>query len=295
MSIYRIIGKLVGRHLIYHLLIPLMVGIAVELAVYKFFAGGVINDWDGVWNYVFSEERIGLYCGILASYLLITAYFLRKETVLQMGKGQIAILNDALQEATSFFATSTIRLKEWFEPNVQEYFSYIVKHQLERQDFQHERVLLFFTRGDVKDAHERYLDGHYAKPLAEIHRNYGIKLAFLQRDDIRDILGTLSFEDKKMIGCYSWWISWWPRMADWHLSRRRRIRALDFAFVKKPTNALVFPFSKKGDLLTLRKCDAEITVQAYEKLTEAIRSRIYQPVEGRKELKAEFDLLRELN
>lgn len=295
MSIYRIILKLFGRHLVYHLLIPLIAGLSVELLIFRFAGGGELPDMGSVVDYLFSSERLGLYGGIVATYLLIAGYRLRKETMLQMGKGQIATLDDALKNATSFFATSTIRLREWFEPNVQEYFSHIVKCHLQRQDFQHERVLLFFTKGDVKDARERYLDGHYAKPLAEIHRNYGIKLAFLQRSDIQLILDTLSFEDKKALGCYPRWLQWWVVGAEWYLRRRRRIRSLDFAFVRYETSATVFPFSKKGDLLTLRKYDGSARVEPYERLMAAIRERIYQAGVGEPILRAEYDLIRELN
>jgi hypothetical protein len=295
MSIYRIILKLAGRHLVYHLVIPLIAGFTVELVVYRFVSGGEFPDWESVVAYIFSKEHLGLYGGVIATYLLIAGYRLRKETMLQMGKGQIATLTDSLKDAQSFFATSTIRLREWFDPDVQEYFSHIVECQLRLGGFQHERVLLFFTKGDVTDAREKYLDGHYAKPLAEIHKNLGINLAFLQRRDIQEILDSLSFGDKKALGCYPPWISWWVSGAEWWLRRRRRIRSLDFAFVRKETGATVFPFSKRGALLTLKKCDGTTNVEPYERFMLAIRERIYEMGPAGLRLKAEYDLIRELN
>ena len=291
MSIYRILVRLLSKHLIYHLIVPLLVGIAIEILIAQHSSG---HEERHVVDYLLSKERLGLYGGILATYALISGYLLRKETLLQMGKGHIATLTDSLKDATGFFATSTIPLREWFEPNVQEYFSHIVKHQLGNENFRHERVLLFFTENELKNAREKYLDGHFAKPLATIHNNYQIKLGFLRRKDILSILRELTYEEKRLLGCYPWWMPKSKRIAEWYLTKRRRIRELDFALVRHADGSMsVFPFSKKGDLLNIKSLAGN--VQPYERLMDAIRNKVFSPSKERRGIVAAHDLLRELD
>jgi hypothetical protein len=136
-------------------------------------------------------------------------------------------------------------LKDWFDPYTQQYFSHIVKHQLRGGALRHERVLFFFRNSDLEHAKTQYLDGLYAQPLAMIHENYGIRLAYLEPADVKTILDN-------NCGCER-----------------------DFAFVThqhSPETVLIF--KKKGHLLTLREIDKKDEVAKYKNLVDAIKMKV---------------------
>ncbi|MDX6576826.1 MAG: hypothetical protein QOE96_2779 [Blastocatellia bacterium] len=278
--IYKIFLKLMSRHLWFHLLVPLIVGVGVEILI-------AWAPWHqppsgiSLHEYLISPERIGLYAGIFVTYLLIAGWLVNKEAKPRMTRATLTILDDTLKDATTFFATCTIPLRGWFEPYTQQYFSHIVRRRLAEPEFVQERVLLFLREGDLKKAREQYLDGLYANPLAEIHRNYGIDLGFLRRAEINEVLAKDAI-DKVKLGCYPRWIAWWPTAAQWHLSRKRRIRGLDFALITHVDVTThqkvitVYLFSKKHEIIVLDKVKGPDKVKPYEDLIEAIRAKVFE-------------------
>jgi hypothetical protein len=280
MDIYKIFLKLMSRHLWFHLLVPLIVGIGVEILIAS-------APWHqppstvSIREYLIAPERIGLYAGIFITYLLIAGWFAKKEAKPRMTPATLKTLDDTLGKATTFFATCTIPLKGWFEPYTQQYFSHIVKRRLSEPEFLQERVLLFFREGDLEKAKEQYLDRLYASPLAEIHSNYEIKLGFLRRAEINEILANDEI-DKTTLGCYPRWIGWWPKAAQWCLLRKRRIRGLDFALITHEDlitheeMITVYLFSKKHEIIILDKVQGPEKVKPYEALIKAIKAKVFE-------------------
>lgn len=232
-----------SRHLFYHLVVPLIVGLSVETLIawapwHEHSSFSFLKYW-GTW------ERGGFYISLLLTYLCIAGWLVNQEAKPPWRRVFPRMLDDALEDATSFIATCTIPLKGWFDPYTQLYFSHIVKHQLRGGTLRHERVLLFFRDSDLKHAKTQYLDGLYAQPLAMIHENYGIRLGYLEPADIKAILHDNS-------GC-----------------------ELDFAFIthqRSPETVLLF--KKKGHLLTLREIHKEHEVAPYRDMVNAIRMKV---------------------
>ena len=243
MGIYKIFLKLMSRRLLSHLIAPLIFGVGFEILIawgIAWYHGSTIS----LREYLISPERFGLYGGILVTYLIIAGVNVHREARSPWQKEETERLDRTLKDATSFFATCTIPLKEWFEPYMQQYFSQMVKHQLANQDFRQERVLLFFKDSQLADAKTQYIDGLYARPLCMIHQNYGIKLGYLKPAEIEAILTELK--------CSNY----------------------DFAFVtrKNPPLETVLLFEKKGQLLKLKRLVKEDEIKPYRDLMEAIKA-----------------------
>ena len=242
MFILRVLWKLMSRHLLYHLVLPLIFGVFFEILI----------SWCRdpahfeLREYLASGERLGLYGGVLFAYLGIALWLVRKETKPPWDYTLTDELGRTLKGATSFFATCTIPLKGWFDPYTQQYFSELVKHQLGTGGFPQERVLLFTRRGELTNAREQYLDRHYARPLAEIHKNLGIKLGFLDRAKIKEI--------NDAVHC--------PK--------------LDFALVNyADERRTVYTFDKKRDPIKLEVLTTEYDMAPYEALVARIRQVVF--------------------
>lgn len=258
-SIFAILMKLMSKHLWLHLVLPLIVGLTVEM---------IINLIRSLYNgqqfhpleYLISWERFGAYAGILAAYLLIAGLLVNNEAKPPWRKVVPDMLDQSLKDATSFFATCTIPLKGWFDPYTQQYFSHIVKHQLDGRELRHERVLLFFKNRDLENAKTQFLDGSYAKALAMIHQNYGIKLGYLEPADVNRILAhNLSCEH-------------------------------DFAFVThQDSRETVLLFKKKGHVLKLRKLREKNKIAPYKKLVNDLKMSVSEPGTPVGELQLDVD------
>jgi hypothetical protein len=241
MSIIRIIWKLMSRHLLPHLVIPLMVGIAVEMGIAYYRTPDHFEFRD----YLFSGERVGFYLGIFVTYLVIAVPLLHKEAKPPWDNTLTEQLDHVLKDATGVFATCTIPMKQWFDPYIQQYFSHIMKHRLGAETFPQERVLLFTRRGELAKAKEQYLDGLYARPLKAIHDNYGIKLGFLDRNEINEI--------RSRIVC--------PK--------------LDFALVDYADRRAVYTFDKRGPKIKLAVLKTPQAIAPYEAFIAAIRAKVF--------------------
>lgn len=247
-SIFKTIMKLMSRQLVLHLLIPLIGGVGFEILV-----SWLIAMYRGLpfhlSEHLLSPQVAILYGGILITYLAIAALYVHREAKEPWEQSETKKLDRTLEHATSFFATCTIPLKDWFEPHMQQYFSQIVKRQLAYKDFKQERVLLFFHENQLADAKVQYLDGLYAKPLAAIHQNYGIDLGYLRPDEVEPILG-----ESECPTC-------------------------DFAFVTRDNEPLetVLLFEKEGHLVKLKKLVKPEDIKPYKNLMFAIKHQASEP------------------
>lgn len=257
-----------------HLILPLLIGIAVEIISTR------------LWQQLSPEGKeprapirlAFLIAGIIITYVLIMSWALYKETAQQFEMLQLDVLHEALQGAKTYFAVSTIPLKEWFDPYMQVYFATIVQHQLEDSNFLHERVLFFFTKRDLQNTQHINLDGYYAKALKDIHIHHHIPLAFLERRNILHIVNSLSFEEAKTIGLYPKWVAWLPNgfLRKYKLKWRRRFPELDYALVEDQSGVkCVFPFKKHGEDVIIERNDDPSIVRLYEKVTQTIRGQIH--------------------
>ena len=261
MSIYEIFMKLMSRHLLSHLIAPLVLGVIVEIVFASIHQGSIVNFRD----YLISWERFGLYAGILVSYLLIAGWFVNREATEPWRRSETDKVEDTLKDATDFFATCTIPLKSWFEPNVQQYLSHIVKGQLAGQKFRQQRVLLFFKDSALDNAKTQYLDGLYAKPLAELHKNYGITLGFLRPEEVNAILDECDCPSR------------------------------DFAFVthENPPYETVYLFKKERHQVKITRLKKPDDVASYKKLVDAIKQKVFVP--GTDQLNVEHDFYAEVH
>jgi hypothetical protein len=278
--IYRVFRVLMSRHLMIHLIVPLIIGLGLELAVIEYHA-----NFPGWWE--LAKEKVTLIVGVVAAYLLISTFLVYKETNRQVERSQLDELEKVLPSANAIFATCALRLKDWFEPSIQVYFSKLLGKNLEGKNFRHQRVLLFFHNGEIKDCQSPFIDGHWANAMIAIHETFGIDLAVLRRRDIHQILGKLTTDEKKLLGFYPRWLNRGPKLLlDISLRLRRRIPEMDFAFITHPqTGPTVLPFSQKGESL---KVANEKSVLVYEKLMNLIKEKIYEPNEPQR-LRANFD------
>lgn len=271
----RIIRKIFARHLALHFIVPIIVGLIVESLIAWKRCTTNCKPW---LDYLFTLER-GVLIGVaFVIYLVVMFLILRDETKKGMRRLGLGVLEEALQDATSYFSVATIKLREWFEPSTQVYLATLMRRKLEAPDFRHDRVLLFFTKGQFKDLNSQYLDGYFAKAFIETHKMSGIGLGYLEPSQVSKILKDLSIEERKAVGYYP---ARWPngllKVVSLHwLRKRKRSRRLAFAFVEQgPGRRCVLAFSKHGERIGLTKIEDENTVSCYEKLVKLIRAGVY--------------------
>src|SRR5206468_8974160 len=103
-------------------------------------------------------------------------------------------LKVVLRDAVSFFATCTIPLERWFDPDTQKYMSDLVRQKYEI-NLPQNRVLLFKRGEDLLAVNQQHLDQYHARTLVSIHHNYKIPLGFLAPEEIGEILNAYTLED----------------------------------------------------------------------------------------------------
>jgi hypothetical protein len=258
------------------------VSITVEfLIVYittKFFG------WPSTSLEEFLLRIVSLALGVFLTYFFIMYFLIKKETSIRIRRLDLELLKDTLSTAKAFFATSTIRFNEWFDPVSQVYFSIIINHQLHDPNFHHARVFLFFTEAEIKNLDSFYLDGYYSKCLAEMHLNLNIPAAFLQRNEIKNVLKKLTDEDKRSLGCYQRWIPYglsWNRnngicLKKYYLRWNCKRSKLDFAFVELLDGSKrVLCVSKQGQDVLIQRIEEPNLILPYEHLITEIKKEIY--------------------
>ena len=279
---WRILRRILRRHVTHHLLIPLIVGLVVDIVIAYSFTHHV-QRWHELKHYLLSVERAGLIGGIFVAYFLVMYFVVKEETSISIDPGGRGVLRENLEDAVSFFALNTISIREWFGPAAQEYLSEIEKRRTNADVFRHERVLLFFSRKDYVDLVTPYIDKHYTDSLVQMHKNYGITLAFLERKDIFGILASLSVGERKTVCCYQRWLTWCPtvilKFPFWRL--RRRMPELGCVLIEASGGRKsVLRISKHGENMRIRQIP-EKDVEAYVKLVGLIKAKIHRPGDGR--------------
>ena len=186
MSYWKVFLKLMSRHWKSHLGFPLIVGVVVEPMIgFLFLKDRTLGD------YIVSREGFISHIsiiGIIITYLCVAVWYIHKDAKTPWTNKSGEQLNEVLTGATSFFATCTIPLEQWFHPDTQKYFSDLVKRKLPDNKLPQHRVLLFKETADLSAAQEQYLDAFYSKTLVSIHQNYEIPLGYLEPDEIGIIL-----------------------------------------------------------------------------------------------------------
>lgn len=263
---WKVFGKLMSTNWKSHLAFPFIVALLIE----------PISGWlslkdQSVGQFIFSREGLVSHVSIISiiiTYLGIAVLYVQKETKASWSDVSGEQLKDTLKDATSFFATCTIPLEQWFDPDTQKYLSDLVKQKFEHGLSQN-RVLLFKKEIDLLAAREQHLDEYHAKTLVSIHHNYQIPLGYLKPEEIGSILNNFTLKDKA---------------AEWEKlktmvggeGRRGTISTLDFGLVKDDRDRhKVYTFDKTGDYVEMVVIDDSKQVQPYLNLRDDIWQRVF--------------------
>ena len=298
----RILLSRFRKHLVLHLLVPLAIGILVETAYVTIFDIDELRIIEGnasrsalIMSYLFSFRTLALVAGVFVSYAVVMLILIKKELVIRVDNSDLARLQDALNNAKSYFALSLIPLEEWFDPAVQVYLAKLLNRKLTASNFEHQRTLLFFSTVEADNAKRQLMDEYFhARCLAHMHKDCGIPLSYLQRKEIFKILDGMSPDDREALGCYPRWTKRRP----FHFYRklplrfaRRLVQGLDFALVIKQDGSMsVLRVSKHGPEVRIAHELRGPRVDPYKRLVEAIKATIY--LDGGSDLDAGHDFLR---
>jgi len=266
------------RHSLYHLVIPLTLGLLVEAGV---------HEWVPKDNFV--EQFLGslkfrylvLILGVGVSWLLVMVLLIRHETKKNIDLSNLMLLQEYLNEASGFYAISTIALADWFNPGSQLYLAKLMKHKLEADHFEHERTLLFFSDEELTNTKVELMDEtHHGQCLAFMHREFGIPLSFLERKEIFEILKK-EFDERELslLGCYPRWTNWglFKGLRRLPLNRlRRRIPQLDFGVVTHSNGEQsVLRVRRREDALQIQNKLSEQEAKPYIKFAKKIREHVH--------------------
>jgi hypothetical protein len=282
--IYRVFFKLMTRHVLWHLVVPVAIGLVCEwyfdspqlsagasppnitpssyAPVRADRTNASTNDARGSSASVkstaagegsirslgrFLRRRVPFFAGASATFLVVAFLLMYHETNVQVDPADLAELRELLKSSTEFFALSATELHEWFKPYFQVYWSLSAAQRLYRPDFKACRVLLFFTKGQLSDARSDFLEGLNAKGFRDIHRHFGIPLAYLRPREVKQILGATSRADLINMGCLNTWLAKAPQwVVSWRINTRRRRRRFKFALVTVCPNTLRAPATPVG-------------------------------------------------
>jgi sarcosine oxidase len=271
MSYWKVFLKLMSKHWRSHLGWPVFVGIVVETVI-----GWVAlkdRSFNGLREYVLSPEGLMTHMSIFSliiTFLSVTVYLVHKDAKRPWTNDATRQLDQLFRGAKSFFATCTIPLEDWFHPNIQRYFSHLVKHRLRGQTFPQHRVLLFKSEADLERANEQYLDAQYAKPLADMHENYMIPLGYLGPAEIGTILQDFNLTGKAAVWKSSKVQNETDRSND---ESKGSISTLDFGLIGYGNDQYqVYTFAKTGDFIRLKKVK---NPTPYLHLRDEIRKRVF--------------------
>lgn len=274
---YSILTRILRRHAIFHLLIPLVVGLFVE-AVYA-------NIWNKVaWSHLpahlLSADRLVLYAGILAAYVVVVGVLITSETNIGLRRLELNALALRLRGATRLFAVAPTPLEEWFDPAAQVYLATIFGERLSVQPFRYERVLLFHSRSTRTNLNSDYLDGYYAKCLIDIHKRLGIDLYFLEWNDLSALLNQLTPQQKVYIGYYPTWATlgpdWLTKVLLWPVRRRRVLKIAGGVIEDSAGVVSAFRFAKRENIVDV-EVQPKARAEAYVHFVGLIKGVIYTP------------------
>ena len=260
--LWKILARILTKHVGLHLIVPLIVGLLFHAVAVHFIHQ---TPWSESLSDLWSLEAIIFVAGLLLTYTIIMYFLIRSETSARISGTDLAVLDSMMKDSVSYFATSTIRMKEWFDPISQVFLSTIIKRKLQQTSFRDERVLLLWRRNELDDLHSMFLDGYYARRLSEVHIQCGTPVAYLSRQEIIAIVKKLSPQEKEHLGYSRSVVSKiWPQL-----------RQLDFALIQKKDAKYILRVSKKGQNVRIERV-AEDHVASYERFVALIRERVYQ-------------------
>ncbi|HLN98924.1 MAG TPA: hypothetical protein VK208_10720 [Pyrinomonadaceae bacterium] len=262
---WKVVAKLVTRHWKSHLAFPFIVALVVE-PLYGSFA---LKD-QSIGQFMFSREGFISHASILSiivTYLVAAFWYVHTETKASWTDISGEQLKVTLRDSVSFFATCTIPLENWFDPDIQKYFSDLVKQKYENSLPQN-RVLLFKREEDLLGVNQQNLSQYHAKTLVSIHHNYKIPLGYLRPDEIGRILNNFTLTGKAA--------EWEKLKTMTGRGLRGTLSSLDFGLVKdKRGRHRVYTFDKTGDYIDLDVIDDAKQVQPYLNLRDDIWQQVF--------------------
>lgn len=257
---WKVFGKLISTHWKSHLLFPFIVALFVEPAL-----GWASLKHQSVGEFIFSREGIVSHLSIVSiivTYIGVAFWDVHKHTKASWTNVSGEQLKVALEGAIDFFATCTIPLEQWFDPDTQKYLSDLVKHKYENRLPQH-RVLMFKSHMDLLAVNQQHLSQYDARILVSIHQNYGIPLGFLRPDEIGSILNNFDLKGKAL--------EWENLKTMTGPGGRGTISTLDFALLTDAQgDHKLYTFDKTGDYIELVVIEDKREVQPYVKLRDDI-------------------------
>ncbi|HKR63256.1 MAG TPA: hypothetical protein VJZ00_05950 [Thermoanaerobaculia bacterium] len=268
-----------------HLLLPLAVSIVV--AGILGYAHGDVHNTRQLLRYLLAERLPDL-AAIYFVFIVVVVLVVRHESQLRIAN--LSVLDDVLPGARSYFGIAPTPLREWFDPAVQVYLARIVAQRLIDPAFRHQRVLLFFSNEQFRDAHASYQDEYYAKALVRQHEEFDAALGFLSPDDLFQILGKMTLDERLALRCYSRFMRRLPR---WLLAKvklkwsSRIVRSLAFALLEDANGAKrIIIFANRPTELDLCTVEDAEKAKPYLRLVQLVQDRVYRP--GTQELKHEY-------
>lgn len=158
------------------------------------------------------------------------------------------------------------------------YFANILKHRTPI----HQRVLIFFRKGDLDATQATFLDQRYAKCFAGIHDCFGISpLAYLRRSEIFKVLAQLPIKQRRALGWCDSLFAYWPTLMQWRwipvsLLLRKPPRKLAFAVIETDDGTpRVVRFTKKRRDLSITEVTDSAEKEALLALVSAIKLKIF--------------------
>jgi hypothetical protein len=284
--------KIMRSQIWFHLVFPLIAGGIIEALCLHFL--GEQNNHVFVYSVqdrpklpdmfedVFASLRgISFVFGVFFTYLCIAFVKIKKDTSTPTAGSSIPRLDRILGKAQSYFVVSSLPIKEYFDPVSQVYLARVIKKKLIRkEEFDFQRILLFYDEHSYRAHEYAFLDGYYANCFAKIHQQYNMPLGYVPPENIRSILDGLNESTKqeilriwflpKKIACNSWLINHAPL-------RWLRIKQKIFILVNDGHKETVVLIEKKGLEPSINELTEENTVNAYADFVKNIKKEIYDP------------------
>jgi hypothetical protein len=285
--VYQLIKRTLERHIGVHLLIPFGVAVVFWLVSEAFLTRWNCHAWSlpQIWDTwpTLIRELISIYL----VFIIVVALSMKNASDVRWAA--VGHLQDILPTATRYFAIGTIPLHEWFEPNSLVYLATILRHQMvssksdiPAQQLRHERVLLFYSEADLRALQASFLDEHYAKSFAAIHQRFGVPLAYLGPDRIKELINGLDEAHKVSLGCYEPRRIWSKKTP----ALRAKPELLPFAWIERNGGAQqVIQFLKNRNTLVLPEVHGDDRIAACAEFVRRIEKMIY---DSNRHVKEEF-------
>jgi hypothetical protein len=260
----RFLGRVFRSSFKFHFFVPLIVFLLYETFLIEHTS---IRSAPALWS---SAQFLAHLTGVYVTFLVVFGWLIFVEGRTHVA--DITPLEDAVPDMVAYRAFSPTSVREWFDPAAQVYLARLVSTTLRQPAPAHRRVLLFFSQADLEAVKSTLLDGYSATSLMEWHRYFGIPLAFLRPEELKEIRSRLGREERKAIGdC-----RWLPEpLRSWLLKRRRK---LAFAIVESRSapNSVIL-FAKSRHALHIRHLREPASVEVYQRVATLIEAKASGP------------------